>query len=515
MKTLLSTPDNASPSVSRELSLWREVLDALPYPFLVIDASSRQVLLANRLAGSSLLSGITCHELLHHCPNPCQLEGHPCPVEEVVRTGRPAVVLHEHYDPQGQVQHVEVQTYPMFDAQGRVNRVIEYTCDVTVRTATERALRRERDFIDAVLNTTAALVVVLDPEGRIVRCNRACERISGWTFSEIQGRSWCDVFAAPEEAPSTRALLAQLGAGQSVDLQDYACITKNGRRRLIEWSHAPLLDEQGAVAFLIGSGLDRTERRDAERRLRVLNETLEQRVAERTAEAERRADDLRRLAAALAQAERAEQRRLAGVLHDSLQQLLLGVRLGVAAARQQLPDSSAKEQLRQVDATIGEAIEVCRTLAVELASPILRATGLAAALKWLGSQMQERFGLVCTLVADEEADPQDEDVATLVFQSVRELLLNVVKHAQVTTATVTMYCRDDQQLQIVVEDQGVGFDARGGIEPGPVPGTLGLFSVAERLGFLGGRLLVDSAPGRGTRATLTVPVRSPRNRDPE
>jgi hypothetical protein len=72
--------------------------------------------------------------------NPCKLEGYACPVEEVTRTGRPAVVLHDHYDRAGQVQHIEVQAYAMFDEQGRVTRVIEYTCDVWAsRVVTSRA----------------------------------------------------------------------------------------------------------------------------------------------------------------------------------------------------------------------------------------------------------------------------------------------------------------------------------------------------------------------------------------
>jgi two-component system sensor kinase FixL len=139
-------------------------------------------------------------------------------------------------------------------------------------TATERlqldtALQEEPNLVSAVLDTISALVVVLDPQGRIVRFNQACERTTGYTFDEVQGKCVWELFLIPEETESVKAVFEELRVDQFPNTHENFWITKDGRRRLIAWSNTTLLNLAGSVAHVIGTGIDITERRQAEEAL--------------------------------------------------------------------------------------------------------------------------------------------------------------------------------------------------------------------------------------------------------
>jgi PAS domain S-box-containing protein len=265
-------------------------------------------------------------------------------------------------------------------------------------------------------------------------------------------------------------------------------------------------NEASQAVRITGTTLDITDRKVAESRLQELNRTLERRIAERTAVAEHRALQLQRLAGELSRVEEHERRRLARVLHDHLQQLLVGAKFSISMLRGQVHDDGLRQSLTQVNDLLNDSITASRSLTVELSPPILSQGNLAAALHWLAQWMEEKHELVTEIRAADEANPQDDSTRNLLFQAVRELLLNVVKHAGVKRAIVETHLTDDGHVRITVADTGVGFDpARIGRGHDPLTGY-GLFNLQERLSLLGGRLLIDSAPGAGARVTLLAPV---------
>ena len=131
-------------AMSRLNRLFHQALDALPYPFHIIDARTYQVRVANRLAAKGLeqVEGMTCHALSHGCAQPCDSSEHPCPVRIVLDTGAAAVVEHSHYGENGEERIVEVHGYPMRDEQGTITQCIEYAVDVTERRQLEQQLQR-------------------------------------------------------------------------------------------------------------------------------------------------------------------------------------------------------------------------------------------------------------------------------------------------------------------------------------------------------------------------------------
>ena len=131
----------------------------------------------------------------------------------------------------------------------------------------EEALQRERSFVAAVLKTVGALVVVLDRQGRIVSFNRACEETTGYSFAEVKGRCFWDFLLAAEETEQVKAIFAQLRAGQFPNEHENYWVAKDGNRRLIHWTNECLTDSSGAVEYVIGTGIDVTQRKRAEEAL--------------------------------------------------------------------------------------------------------------------------------------------------------------------------------------------------------------------------------------------------------
>jgi PAS domain S-box-containing protein len=257
---------------------------------------------------------------------------------------------------------------------------------------------------------------------------------------------------------------------------------------------------------------DELERRVKERtaELSASVETMRDEVARRTL-AERalrhRSEQLRALASELTLAEQHERQRLAQILHDGLQQLLVGAKFYLAALERSR-DKTVREQAAEVNELLSDSIETSRLLTAELCPPILREAGLVPALEWLTRWMLDKHGLEVSLTAQGGIGTIAEDVAVLLFQATRELLFNAVKHSGAGSAAVTVALTEDR-LVIAVADEGAGFDpAQLRAEGGPSEG-FGLFAIRERLDWLGGRMEIDSAPGRGSRFAMEVPLTGP------
>ncbi len=159
---------------------------------------------------------------------------------------------------------------PVYDTAGNFIGSLSVAEDITERKRAQELLRQERDFTAAVLDTIGALVVVLDAEGHIVRFNKACERLTGYTFAEVKGRRLWDLFVLPEELDAVKAVFGALTAGQFPNQHKNYWLTREGERRLIAWSNTAILasdaempdatemSHRSQVAYVIGTGLEVT-----------------------------------------------------------------------------------------------------------------------------------------------------------------------------------------------------------------------------------------------------------------
>jgi CheY-like chemotaxis protein len=215
------------------------------------------------------------------------------------------------------------------------------------------------------------------------------------------------------------------------------------------------------------------------------------------------------LAGELARAEERERRRVAQVIHDHLQQLLVVARLNVGIIERQTRNANIRKDLTQIDDVIGEALETARTLTAELSPAVLYRSGLQAALGWLSRWYHDKYAITVELEADQGIAVQSEEVRITLYRSVSELLFNAVKHAHTKVVHVRLSQTTDGRTQIVVSDAGVGFDPREARAREGSGGGFGLFNLRERLESLGGTLEVVSEPGCGTRVTVLGPRLAP------
>jgi signal transduction histidine kinase len=285
-------------------------------------------------------------------------------------------------------------------------------------------------------------------------------------------------------------------SGETPRQSDY----KNGRQ-VCEPQQVATLATKGALWSKAEHDL-----REEQERLRRWNIELEQALHEKTAELHQSQGRLRALASELSLAEQRERKRLANELHDHLQQILVLAKLIIGQGKRLasgVPDCGIV--LKKVDDILSDALTYSRTLVTELSPPVLHHHGLAAGLKWLAEYMKKKYEQTVTVLVPEDQDLKlPEDQVILIFQSVRELLINSSKHAGTSEATVRME-QCNGYLQIEVRDEGAGFNlAAAGAPNSSISSKFGLFSIHERVRAMGGSFNIHSAPRLGTTARLVL-----------
>lgn len=403
--------------------------------------------------------------------------------------------------PDGSVCWIWDRGFPVAGEGGKVSRYVGVAQDITAWKRVERTLRESEEKYRVLFESARDAIMLLDRNGYF-DCNKATLQLFGCPLKrDFVGRHPAD-FSPPRQPD---------GRDSREALQAYMDQAHREGLSFFEWQHRRsdgsvfpaevLLSryEYQGKEVLQAVVRDVTGRREAALQLQEANAVLEQRTAQ-----------LRELAAELTQAEDRERRRLAQILHDELQQLLVGARFGLSVIRQQAQAEAMLREIERVDALLGESVRTSRLLTNELAPPLLYDCGLTEALLWLVGQVREKYGLQVSL--DTPGAPvriERETVRLLLFQAVQELLFNVVKHAEVKNAAVRMDQPDAGHVRVVVTDQGAGFDVRLLSARRSSGGGFGLFSIRERIGLIGGRMDVESAPGKGSRFTLTVPLAEP------
>ena len=372
--------------------------------------------------------------------------------------------------------------------------------DISERKRTEVELR----WRAGLLAQTHDGVIVWRLGGSVMYWNRGAEELYGYTVSEAAGRPVHQLLGTvlPLTEQEFHQQLIETRRWQGEIRQR----KKDGTIVVVESRMVTMTEDQGGI-LVLETNRDVTERHALHEKVCRLAEQLEDRVVERTQELLQSQSLLRQLASELTVAEQRERRRIATDLHDYLAQLLVCTRLKVSQSRASLTQPEVEGWLSESEEILQQALTYTRTLVAQLTPMALHEFGLAAALKWLSDQMRQQHRLTIKVDVDDRLSvtlPEDQSV--LLFQSVRELLINVAKHARVETATVRM-TQDGSLLRITVRDEGRGAEQDAIADGGP-SSKFGLFSIRERMHALGGTFELLSAPGKGTTAVLTLPIAS-------
>jgi PAS domain S-box-containing protein len=362
----------------------------------------------------------------------------------------------------------------------------------------EMDLLENEERYRSLVVATSQIVWTTNAQGEVSDDIPSWRAFTGQSLEEIRGSGWADALH-PEDRRQTEIVWSHAVETRSLYDTEYRVRRADGKYRDFAVRGVPVIEPDGSIREWVGACTDITERKRADEQLKALNATLAQ-----------RANQLRALATKLTLTEQQERERLAHTLHDSLQQLLVGAKYRVDSLRRKATaDADLQEGLGDFESLLTESIQLSRSLVVELSPPLLAEVGMAAAVRRLGEEMKRIHGLTVTVAADSEIPADADGAILLLFQAVRELLFNIVKHAGVKLATVRISRQADNKVQVEVEDNGTGFDtAASDPKKGPATG-LGLFGIRERIAYLGGHMDVASAPGRGTRVTLVMGFRGP------
>jgi signal transduction histidine kinase len=216
---------------------------------------------------------------------------------------------------------------------------------------------------------------------------------------------------------------------------------------------------------------------------------------------------LKSLASQLTLAEERERRRIAGELHDRISQSLAISKIKLEALRKSGYGEKLDKTLEDICNSLGQTIQDTRTLTFDIGNPILYELGFETAVShWLTEQIQNKHKIKTEFKDDGQPKLLDDDIRILLFRSVRELLINVVKHSQASKVKVSIR-KADNHICVEVEDNGVGFEAEKSISLPAKTYGFGLFSIRYRLEELGGHLEIESKPGRGCKVTMTAPLK--------
>ena len=386
----------------------------------------------------------------------------------------------------GEVRHLQV-----FRKEVLWNGKKQYQAiylDITERKWAEEALQESKELFEKTFVSQRDAIFLLDAINppTILDCNPAATEVFGYTRQEMVGRTTdflhVDETAQKEFQGQLSPTIAERGF---MHLFEFRMRRKDGKVFPTEHSVIPLEDEQGERIGWVSVVRDITERKRADERVLTYQEQL------------------RSLAAELSVSEERERRRIATELHDHISQTLAITKIKLGMAQKITSPSDWVGSLNEIGELIDQAIQYTRSLTFELSPPILYELGLEAAVEWLTEQIQEQHGILIDFEDDRQPKPMNEEIRLTLFKATRELLINIVKHAQASKAKVSIW-REDISIRIRVEDDGVGFSTSEDKQLGKTT-EFGLFNIRERIKYLGGEIEVESEPGRGTRVTLSAP----------
>lgn len=404
-----------------------------------------------------------------------------------------------------------------------LSTAIERQLAESERTELLARVQTERARLETILQQMPAGVIIADaPSGQLVMGNALVEQI--WRRPYLDVTSVDEYVQYPGSFPDgTRLepgdwpLARAVQNGEVVTGEEVIIERGDGTQGVISNSAAPVIDDEGNIVAGVVIFEDVTERKRIEtdrnrlvEELRELTGTLEQRVEERTEALRTRSEQLSAMASALTVAEQRERERISQILHDDLQQLIYATKMRVLLLEEDLADDPemqfVRDNLEQLEQMHTEAIAIVRSLTVELRPPVLH-DALSEAFEWLAGHMEGSYGLHVELDCAEGVEPINKEVRELAFQIVRELLFNVVKHAEVDEATLRVQ-RQDGRCVISVADRGKGFHVDLFNAEQAVITGYGLRSVQERLRLFDGTLTIESTPGHGTRMIVSLPAMS-------
>jgi PAS domain S-box-containing protein len=360
------------------------------------------------------------------------------------------------------------------------------------RKRVEEAMRESEERYRAVIEATNTGFVALDEQGRVLNANLNYAQMVGCpSVDKIIGRQIME-WTAPYDIERNRAEVGKCfekGAVKGLEI-DYK--RADGTIVPIEINANVVQTKNGRMILTLC--LDITERKRAEKKIFEYQKRLKQ------------------LAAQLTLVEEQERRRIASELHDEISQTLAMAKNKLDVLRNSPPSEGSSAEMEQISSYIKKVLQETRTLTFELSNPILYELGFELAVAdWLRKNVQEKHGITTAFHDDKLPKPLDDDLKAMLFRNIRELLTNCIKHAKAEKIRVSIL-RIDDSIQVIVEDNGIGFDHAQVRTVTGKKASFGLFSIRENMENISGYFEIESKPGAGCKAIMTAPLKSQKDK---
>lgn len=362
--------------------------------------------------------------------------------------------------------------------------------------------RLREEGLSAFLDTAPCGIVVLNDDGEILFVNGTLGGLIGCEPEALNGEHIGGLLG-PGGLLFMETHLFPLLRLQGRAEEVYLTLRTHEDRDLpILLSAVRRVQEEGGIIDCVVLPMERRYRFEdylvqAKKMTQSANLFLEAQIASRT-------DEIRRLAVELSLTEQRERESLARTLHDTVQQELYAVQFALARLRKSVEGEAVTARLNDVEKLLRGAMQMTREVTTDLKPAVLDDSDVGEILQWLARSMHDKYGLQVRVICEGHCCIETESVRMLLFRLARELLFNVVKHAEVNEATVTVSVADDEVV-LRVEDEGRGFDPLQVDETDAGTG-LGLSGIYKRMQLYGGTIAIDADTDRGTRVTLALPV---------
>ena len=425
--------------------------------------------------------------------------------------------------PDGIVRWHQWTNRAFFDDRGDIIEYQSVGRDITERKRAEELLRESEDMFKSFAEN-ALVGIYLMQDDKMKYVNPQFMEMIGFTLDDCLDKNFIKTVVYPDDLPVVLDTVKRRILGEITTAQyDFRLIKKTGEITNVEVYGSRVFYKNRPA--IIGTILDISKRKQSEEALQRAHDELEDRVKERTKELSRvnaslnilvcdlqqskktisvHEQQLKALVTQLSLTEEHERRRIATALHENIGQILALIRIELGALTELVLSAEARNEIRQIRELIDEVIQFVRTLTVELSPPMLYELGFYAAVKRLAEQYQEKYNISFHFIGNGESVSPDQEMSILLFNAVRELMVNIVKHAKAKRATVSVM-EDADEIKIIVEDDGIGFDTTR-LRPDGSNEGFGILNIAERLSGIGGWIKIQSAPNAGTTVLLAVPL---------
>jgi PAS domain S-box-containing protein len=417
-------------------------------------------------------------------------------IRKVFETGK-SLVVRDTFPVVNGTLYYESQCVPECDPDGAIQTVLVLSRDISSAVRIKEALRENDQLLQKIIELSPLSMAIVGMDGTIEYINWKAIETFGYSPGDIPTMEEWWGKAYPDKRYRKQSMAKWMGHVQRAMVEqteiqgdEYRVTCKDGTVKTMFVFGIPVASKM-FVLFM-----DVTPYKTLQGDLEEIRDGLEVTVRERTTKLQELAEEIIRV-------EHRERRRIAYILHEDLQQWLVAAKFKIEELHDQIQTPAAREAATRAQSMLDKALEVTRSLTVDLRPPIIHERGLKMALRWLATDMKHKFALSVQIKVGPVAERISEEMGIFVFEAVRELLINIVKHSGVRGATVQIKPEGQDQFRVEVSDKGRGFNpARTGKR------KFGLFSIRERADILNGDLTIVSRRCRGTTIKLKLPLKS-------